>query len=247
MRAWPVVLMMMLPLGGVAQEEGVVVDVELVMAVDVSGSVDALEAEQQRQGYIDAIRDPEVLDAITGNYRGRIAIAYVEWAGDWYQTTVVDWQVIEDKASAEQFAARLDAAPRGRQRYTSISAAIDYAAAMFDGNGYVGDRMVIDVSGDGPNNRGRPVTMARDDALAKGIVINGLPIMNDRAQPWVLPTPMEFGLDGYYERNVIGGPASFIVSATDFDDITEAVRRKLVLEIAGLRPPPTASLASADR
>ena len=118
---------------------------------------------------------------------------------------------------------------------------------MFDGNGYVGDRMVIDVSGDGPNNRGRPVTMARDEALAKGIVINGLPIMNDRAQPWVLPTPMEFGLDGYYERNVIGGPASFIVSATDFGDVTEAVRRKLVLEIAGLPKQPLAQVEAQER
>ena len=124
MRTWLVLLLSTLPLAGWAQEEGVAVDVELVMAVDVSGSVDGLEAEQQRQGYIDAIRDPDVIYAITNNYRGKIAIAYVEWAGDWYQKTVVDWHLIEDQASADQFAALLDAAPRGRQRYTSISAAI---------------------------------------------------------------------------------------------------------------------------
>lgn len=210
------------------------VDVELVMAVDVSGSVDELEAQQQRMGYVDAFRDPVIVDAITGNYRGKIAVAYVEWAGDFYQNTVVDWHVIEDQASAESFAWKLLQAPLGRERYTSISAAIDYAVPMFFSNEFEGDRLVLDMSGDGPNNRGRSVQEARDDALERGIVINGLPVMNDRPQPWVLPTPMEFGLDEYYRRNVVGGPASFMVSATDFGDVGEAVRRKLVLEIAGL-------------
>lgn len=228
-----VMVLVLLVISAPAQAQ-TAVDVELVMAVDVSGSVDQLEAQQQRQGYVDAFRDQAIIDAITGNYRGQISVAYVEWAGDFYQRTVVDWHLIENATTAESFAQKLLAAPLGRARYTSISAAIDYSVPLFFNNEFDGDRLVLDISGDGPNNRGRPVIEARDNALAQGIIINGLPVMNDRPQPWVLPTPMEFGLDEYYERFVIGGIASFIVSATDFGDVGEAVRRKLVLEIAGL-------------
>ena len=212
------------------------VDLELVLAVDVSGSVDAEEARQQREGYVAAIADQAVIDAIGSNFYRRIAVAYLEWASGDYQRLVLDWTLIDGAASAQAFAARLAAAPRRSARWTSISAAIDAAVPLFDGNGYAGDRLVIDVSGDGPNNRGRPVTAARDEAVAKGIVINGLPILNDRPQPFDLPTPMAMGLDRYYAEQVIGGPGSFVLPAQDFVDFRTAILNKLIREIAA-RPP----------
>lgn len=212
------------------------VDLELVLAVDVSGSVDAEEARQQREGYVAAIADRAVIEAIGSNFHRRIAVAYLEWASGDYQRLVLDWTLIDGAASAGDFAARLAAAPRRSARWTSISAAIDTAVPLFDGNGYAGERLVIDVSGDGPNNRGRPVAAARDAAVAKGIVINGLPILNDRPQPFDLPTPMEVGLDRYYAEQVIGGPGSFVLPAQDFVDFRTAILNKLIREIAA-RPP----------
>ena len=209
------------------------VDLELVLAVDVSGSIDAEEAQQQREGYVTAIADPAVVQAIGSNFHRRIAVAYLEWAGNDYQQLVLDWTLIEDAAGASAFAARLAAAPRRRGRWTSISAAIDTARPLFDGNGYAGDRHVIDVSGDGTNNRGRPVEDARDEAVAAGIVINGLPILNDRPQPFDLPTPLDVDLDAYYAERVIGGPGSFVLPARDFTDFRIAILNKLIREIAG--------------
>jgi hypothetical protein len=209
------------------------VDLELVLAVDVSGSIDTEEARQQRQGYVAAIADEAVVQAIRANFHHRIAVAYLEWASADYQRVVIDWTLIEDRKSAEAFATRLVAAPPRSARWTSISAAIDWAVPMFDGNGYAGDRLVIDVSGDGPNNRGRLVTAARDEAVARGIVINGLPILNDRPQPFALPTPVDMVLDRYYIENVIGGPGSFVIPAKDFTDFKVAILNKLIREIAG--------------
>ena len=214
------------------------VDLELVLAVDVSGSIDAEEARQQRDGYVAAIADPAVIQAIRANFHQRIAVAYVEWSSPDYQRVVIDWTVIEDAGSADEFAAALAAEPVSSARWTSISGAIDFAVPLFDGNGYAGERQVIDISGDGPNNRGRPVTLARDEALAQGTVINGLPILNDRRQPFDLPTPNEVALDDYYRDNVVGGPGSFVTPVQDFDGFRTAILSKLIREIAAAPMPP---------
>jgi hypothetical protein len=226
------------PAASSAQQE-VAVDVELVLAVDISGSVDSVEAEQQRQGYVSALADPAVARAIRSTFTGRVAMTYVEWAGAEMQEVVVPWTMLEDEASAAGFAAAIAEAPTRRAMWTSISGAIDFAVPLFDGNGFAGDRRVIDVSGDGVNNRGRSVTQARDEAVAKGIVINGLPILNDRPQPMGMPTPMEVALDRYYAESVIGGPGSFIVPALGFGEFRDAILQKLILEIAGAVPPGT--------
>ncbi|HZH27800.1 MAG TPA: DUF1194 domain-containing protein [Azospirillaceae bacterium] len=226
-----------------AMAEDMSVDVELALAVDVSGSVDEEEARLQREGYIAAITDPEVLDAIRGGTIGRIAVAYFEWSGDSYQRVVASWTLIQDEQSAGTFASTLAEAPYVTGRWTSLSGGIDFAATLMEGNGYEGLRRVIDVSGDGYNNSGRPVTMARDDAVARGITINGLPILNDRPNPWGGQPPMD--LDKYFEENVIGGPGAFIVPARDFRDFGRAIRAKLIREIANLVRTPAPHLAQA--
>lgn len=210
------------------------VDLELVLAVDVSGSVDAEEAALQRSGYVRALSDPKVKAAIRSGPMGRIAVAYVEWAGDHFQRTMVDWTVLEGAGSVDAFAAAVGELPLQSAQWTAIGAAIDYSVRLFDGNGYEGTRRVIDVSGDGINNRGRAVQSARDDAVAAGIVINGLPILNDRPNPWGGAPPRN--LDGYYEENVIGGPGSFLVPALGFEAFADAILAKLLLEIAGTAP-----------
>lgn len=219
------------------------VDLELVLAVDVSGSVDEVEARQQRQGYVAAFRDPLVHRAIEQGGFQRIAVTYVEWAGAAYQQTVVGWTLLDGPEACERLASALAEAPLGRGRWTSISAAIDYAAGLFDDNGYAGERRVIDISGDGTSNNGRSLDAARWEALDRGLVINGLPILNDRPQPFGMPTPRQVALDDYYERWVIGGPGSFMIVATDFDDFRRAVLAKLVREIAGRDRPPVGRLA----
>ena len=208
------------------------VDLELVLAVDVSGSVDAEEARQQREGYVAALADRAVIDAIGSNFHRRIAVAYLEWASGDYQRLVLDWALIDGAASAEDFAARLAAAPRRSARWTSISAAIDTAVPLFDGNGYAGERLVIDVSGDGPNNMGIPVEVAREPVIRSGVTINGLPIM--------IKAPGGFAsipnLDVYYEDCVIGGPGAFLIVVRSAAEFAIAIRRKLVLEIVGAEP-----------
>jgi len=205
------------------------VDLELVLAVDVSGSVDPVEARLQRKGYADAFRDPRVIRAIAGGALGRIAVVYVEWAGVDFQGVAIDWTVIADAASAGAFADRIaQLAPR-TWRWTSLSGAIDFSVPLFARNAYEAERKVIDISGDGRNNSGRPAAEARDDAVAQGIVINGLPIMNDRENFGSPPDP---NLDVWYEANVIGGPGSFLVVAENFGTFSEAIVRKLLLEIA---------------
>ncbi|WP_207483255.1 DUF1194 domain-containing protein [Arenibaculum pallidiluteum] len=221
---------------GLAAAAQTPVDVELVLAVDISGSVDLEEGRLQRQGYIDAIAHPQVVDAITSGPMGRIAVCYVEWSGDAQQYVVVPWRVIDGPATAEAFSDLLAEAPVGSGRYTSISGAIDFSVPLFESNAFEGLRRVIDVSGDGVNNRGRLVTMARDAAVAAGVTINGLPIINDRPNPFGTYTPKD--LDAYYEREVIGGPGAFVMVAESFQTFGSAILAKLLREIAATPPEP---------
>ena len=208
------------------------VDLELVLAVDVSGSVDEEEGKLQRMGYVDAFRSPSVLRAIQSGRHKSIAVSYMEWAGFDFQRVVVGWRQIHGKASAEEFASELSRKPVGVGPYTSISGAIEFALPLFEKNGYKSERRVIDISGDGPNNSGDFVTHARDKALRAGVTINGLPIVNDRPSPWGrMPMP---NLDLYYRKCVIGGRRAFLVVANDFKSFGRAIRRKLILEIVGL-------------
>ncbi|MEM1377730.1 MAG: DUF1194 domain-containing protein [Pseudomonadota bacterium] len=208
------------------------VDVELVLAVDVSGSMSAQELQIQREGYVEAFRSRDVIDAVEAGLIGSIAVTYVEWARDDLQRNVVPWMKIENADDAYEFAARLEAAPRGNMRYTSISGAIKTGMHMMDTNGFDGMRQVIDVSGDGPNNQGGLAPDARDEALARGIVINGLPLMTD---PWNFRyRGSEVALDAYYESCVIGGPGSFLIPVTSWGGFSDAVRRKIMLEVAAL-------------
>ena len=206
------------------------VDLELVLAVDVSGSMDADEQILQRSGYVEAIRSSDVMDAIRSGLTGAIALTYVEWAGPSAQRVVVPWMRIDGPAAAEQFTAKLLAAPLGTMRGTSISGGLLLSAMQFQGNGFEGLRRVIDVSGDGPNNMGPPVIPTRDQVLALGIIINGLPITLKPGGGY----GSIHGLDTYYANCVIGGPGSFIVPVTDRSQLVDAIRRKLVLEIADL-------------
>jgi hypothetical protein len=211
------------------------VDLELVLAVDVSLSIDSAEALLQRQGYVQAFRDPLVIEAIGAGILGRIAVTYFEWANSAHTQMVVGWTLIDSPDSAFTFAAALEDRRPGPAHYTSISGAIDFAAQLFEDNGFEGTRQVIDVSGDGPNNWGDLVTHARDRAVARGITINGLPILDQSTGPFSrynIPN-----LDLYYRDCVIGGPAAFIVVADGFAAFADAIRRKLILEIAGLVPP----------
>lgn len=211
------------------------VDLELMFAVDVSESIDAQEARVQRGGYVAALRDPLVLAAIRRGKWGRTAVAYFEWSGEGRQRQVVDWSIIHDAASARRVADALARAPIGAGRWTSISGALDFARLRFGANGFDGERRVIDISGDGFNNVGRPVTAARDRAVAEGITINGLPVIH-RPKNFTWP-PMPF-LDLYFRNCVIGGPGAFMVVSKTLKDFAAAVRRKLILEIAGTWKPP---------
>jgi hypothetical protein len=204
------------------------VDLELVLAVDISRSVDDVEAKLQRDGYIAAFTDRRVIEAIQGGALGAIAVSYVEWAGADYQHTAIDWFLVNDGESAGEFASKIAALPRVSMGWTSISGAIDHAVLQF-GRGYDGTRRVIDVSGDGINNSGRSVWLARDDAVSAGIVINGLPILNDRPN---FGRPAMPDLDKYYEAYVIGGPGSFIIPAEDYGAFAGAILAKLIREIA---------------
>lgn len=212
----------------------VAVDLELVLAVDVSGSMDTEEALLQRQGYLGALAHPDVIRAIEGGYRGAIAVSYVEWAGVGHRTVVAGWAEVRDTESARSLVAKIGQMPVTRGMYTSISHAIDFAVPMFAGNGFEGARRVIDISGDGANNEGRLVSLARDAAVAAHITVNGLPIVNNRIDPFGRRQIPD--LDLYYRYCVIGGPGAFMVVAEGFGSFAEAIRRKLVSEIAGIPP-----------
>ncbi|MCG8546322.1 MAG: DUF1194 domain-containing protein [Alphaproteobacteria bacterium] len=210
------------------------VDLELILAADVSGSVDEREAHLQREGYQKALVNDDVIKAIEAGMLGRIAVTYVEWAGLGHYKVVVDWSVIHDKASAEAFVAKLTAVPIQKAHRTSISDAIDLSVPRFAANRFQGTRRIIDISGDGANNYGRLVNEARDAAVAAGITINGLPIITDQAS-LIYPTIAD--LDLFFHDCVIGGPGAFHVVANGFDDFARAVRKKMILEIAGTSDP----------
>lgn len=206
------------------------VDVELFLAADVSRSMQPFELEIQRRGYAAALASSDVQNAIAGGLLGRIAVTYVEWAGMGSQRVVVPWTMIQTQADADRVASQITAQFDDSLRRTSISSVLDYAAASIDVNAFDGLRRVIDVSGDGPNNMGVPVTEARDRVIAQGITINGLPLMTHGADVfarWSIPD-----LDAYYTACVIGGTGAFVLPVTDWAEFEDAVRRKLVLEIA---------------
>jgi hypothetical protein len=212
------------------------VDLELVLAVDVSWSMDLDEQQLQREGYVSALRDPEVWKAISSGGTGRISLMYIEWAGQLIQQIVMPWTLIDSPDALEAFAARLEKMPISRERMTSLSGAIDFAARQFGTQGFKGKRRVIDVSGDGPNNSGGPVEVSRDRAVAEGIVINGLPIIlkpNQRSGFFDINN-----LDKYYTDCVIGGFGSFVIPVRAKSEFGPAIRRKLILEIADLSPIP---------
>ena len=219
------------------------VDLQLVLAIDVSGSVDPEEAALQRDGYLKAFVDAQVLRAISSGEQKKIAVTYFEWASHAYQRLVVDWVVISDAASADAFVKKLAAAPTSTERWTSISGAIDFAMKRFAASPYPGGRRVIDISGDGRNNNGPDLAEMRAEALAQGVVINGLPIVNDRPTRW--GTPPERDLDLYYRDYVIGGPGSFYIVADGFQSFANAIRTKLVREIAAGPQPTLAALEKA--
>lgn len=228
-----------------AQQSGVTpVDVELVLAVDVSYSMDPDEQQLQREGYMAAITSPEFMQALKHGMHGKVAITYFEWAGIHHQQIIVPWRVIDGPESADGFAADIARARYTRASRTSISGALLFGMPLFEGSGYRGIRRVIDVSGDGVNNNGPLVTVARDEVLAKGITINGLPIMIKRPNAATMDIEE---LDVYFEDCVIGGPGSFVIPIKERNQFKEAIRTKLVLEIAGRVPPARVVPVAADK
>jgi hypothetical protein len=213
------------------------VDAEIVLAVDASRSMDLDEFEVQRQGYAAALRHPDLVRAITAGRLGKVAIAYFEWAAAAQDGALIPWRIIDSPAAAAAMADEIGAMPEARARGTSISRALGFAAALIDDGTVEGERRIIDVSGDGANNTGPPVTAARDATVAQGITINGLPIIRSAMGAMQ-------GLDFYYQDCVIGGDGAFVLVATSADDLAQTIRRKLILEISGLGPP--ARLVAAD-
>jgi hypothetical protein len=220
------------------------VDMLLVLAADVSRSIDDGEFDLQRKGYAAAMTDPRVLKAIHGGKHHAIAIAFVEWAGAEEQKIVVDWTVVRDEEGAGGIAAMIIAAPRSFIGRTSISGAIDFAVQRLAAAQMHSDKRIIDISGDGTSNSGRSVTEARDAAAALGITINGLAINNTNANPgYAFHTHPPGGLPSYYRENVIGGPGAFLLVVEDFGSFADAIAQKLVAEIASApHPEQTASL-----
>lgn len=212
-----------------AQAQPAAVDLQLVLAVDVSRSIDEEEARLQREGYCEAVTDLRVLRAIQGGMTGAIAIAYVEWAGVAYQQLVLPWTRIASRADATGWSNRLAQSPRQSVSWTSISGALLFSSRVLSGCPFEATRRVIDVSGDGVNNQGPPAEFERDRLVADGVTINGLPIVNDRPNFGVVPSR---DLEPYYRDAVIGGPGAFLIVAEDFAAFGDAIRRKLLQEIA---------------
>ena len=209
------------------------VDVELILAVDVSYSMDPEEQALQREGYVQALRSKEFLTALREGAHGKIAVTYFEWAGQFDQKILMPWRLIDGPEAADAVADELARAPYRRASRTSISGGLLFAKPLFDTSGYRGVRRVIDVSGDGANNAGVPVVPTRDGVTAAGITINGLPIMIRRSRGSMMDID---NLDVYYEDCVIGGPGAFVVPIHDRSQFVEATRTKLILEIAGRQP-----------
>jgi hypothetical protein len=215
------------------------VDLLLVLAADVSRSVDAAKFQLQREGYAAAIADPRVIEAIRSGPNARIAVCFLEWSGVGAQKVVIDWTTIGDTAGARRFGDQLLEAPRSFADRTSISGGIEFAMAQFERAPFEARRRTIDVSGDGTNNSGRDVTLARDEALAKGVTINGVVILSDRPMSWNPEhTNPPGGLANYYRDNVIGGSGAFVMVAENFNSFGKAILNKLIAEIA-LGPVPS--------
>src|SRR5712692_11405465 len=213
------------------------VDLLLVLSSDVSRSVDHPKFLLQREGYAAAISDPQVMDAIKSGPHQRIAICFVEWSGFGAQKLVIDWTVIDGPGVARKFGDQLLELPRSFADRTSISGGIEFATAQLERAPFEGTRRTIDVSGDGTNNAGRDVKLARDETVAKGVVINGLVILSDRPVPWNAEhTNPPGGLEKYYQDNVIGGPGAFVLVAENFNSFGRAIIKKLIAEIALLSP-----------
>jgi hypothetical protein len=227
-----------------ADAAGAEVDIELVLAVDVSYSMDPDEQHLQRDGYVEAFRSREFLDALAHGTNGRIAVTYVEWAGVDDQKILMPWRLVDGPAAANAVADELAGAPYRRAYRTSISGGLRFAAAQFASSGYRGVRRVIDVSGDGANNQGPPVTIIRDQIVAEGITINGLPIMVKAPVPGSVDID---NLDIYYEDCVMGGPQAFVIPVKETEQFKQATRTKIVLEIADLESRPIRVATEAPR
>ncbi|WP_417478066.1 DUF1194 domain-containing protein [Maricaulis sp.] len=210
------------------------VDLELVLAVDVSSSIDEVEARRQREGHVAALADPEVISAIQGGGYGRIAVVYLEWADGDFQRVVAPWTVIGTEADARIFAASLATAPFISGRRTAIGAAIESSISLIEDNNYHGMRLVIDLSGDGPQNSGSSLSQARSRAETALITINGLPIQSERQSPF--RPSVSIDVADYFEKQVIAGPGAFISPTNEHEDFVDALKRKLIIEIAGLDP-----------
>jgi uncharacterized protein DUF1194 len=214
------------------------VDLLLVLASDVSRSVDTRKFQLQREGYAAALSNPKVIEAIRSGPHGRIAICFVEWSGVTSQKLVIDWTIVSDAASARKIGDQLIELPRAFADRTSISAGIEFSMSQLERAPFRGIRRTIDVSGDGTNNSGRDVTLARDEALAKGVTINGLVILSDSPLPWNPEhTNPPGGLDAYYRNNVIGGAGAFVMVAENHNSFGQAIVKKMIAEIA-FNPPP---------
>jgi hypothetical protein len=219
-----------------AAQDAVEIDAEIVLAVDASGSMDPEEREIQRRGYADALRHPDLMRAVTAGWFGRVSISYFEWAGDVRPATLIPWRLIDSPEAAASFAGEIESIRLPTWRGTSVSRAIDFAVDVIGGSPYKAGKQVIDISGDGPNNFGAPVTAARDRAIAAGITINALPI--------IIRPSRGVQLDRYFEDCVIGGPGAFVLVVRAPDEFAFAIRRKLILEIAGEQPPERLRLAN---
>ena len=220
------------------------VDVELVLAVDVSYSMDPDEQALQREGYVLALKSREFLQALHQGANAKVAVTYIEWAGQYDQKIIMPWRLIDGPEAADAVAAELASAPYRRASRTSISGGLHFAKTLFEHSGYRGLRRVIDVSGDGANNAGLPIVPTRDDVVASGITINGLPLMLKRPNPGTMDIE---NLDVYYEDCVVGGPGSFVIPVRERSQFVEATRTKMILEVAGREPSPRVMKASADK
>ncbi|MGH6816564.1 MAG: DUF1194 domain-containing protein [Hyphomicrobiaceae bacterium] len=246
LRFFAAILALTLPLLAPVRAAGdVQVDLELVLAVDVSLSMDLDEQRLQRDGYVAAFRDGGIHKAIQAGTLGRIAVIYVEWAGPGSHHVVLPWMPIDGPTAAEKFAEQLENQPISRMRMTSVSGGLAFAARQFTGSGFAGTRRVIDISGDGPNNSGGPVTEVRDDLVGQGIVINGLPIV---LKPGSIAGFFDISdLDLYYRDCVIGGPGAFMIPVRHKSEFAPAIRRKLILEISAREPEPQLRPVQEDK
>ena len=225
-----------LVLGGAARAAEQV-DLLLVLASDVSRSVDTRKFQLQREGYAAALSNPRVIDAIRSGPNGKIAICFVEWSGATSLKLVIDWTVVSDAASARKIGDQMLELPRSFADRTSISAGLEFSMAQLERAPYQAIRRTIDVSGDGTNNSGRDINSVRDEVLAKGVTINGLVILSETPLPWNPEhTNPPGGLDGYYRNNVIGGPGSFVMVADSHNSFGQAIVKKMIAEIAWLPP-----------